>query len=57
MVLTRRTYVTDVRELWDKLTPQSDDPVDGLDLDPDRDGDVEPVVHADEEFEEKTMWQ
>ena len=45
--------VADVWEFRNELDAETDDTEYLFDLDPDRDGDVEPVVHADKELDEE----
>ena len=48
-----KSEVANIWRLGDELYAQSNDAHDLLDLDPDRNGDVQPVVHPDEELDEE----
>ena len=50
----RLTHVSDIGEFLDHLAPQTDGPGDRLDLDPDRNGQMEPIESSEEEFDQET---
>lgn len=49
------TYVSDIRELLDHLASQADGSSDRLDLNPDRDREMEPVKRSEEEFNQQAV--